>query len=506
MKIIDARNLVTIAVLFVFISVACTEKKAEKKPNIIFLFADDQCYNTVNALGNHEIITPTLDKLSREGVTFTHAYNMGAWNGAVCQASRAMLNTGRFVWRAFGYESHQEDLVQRGEMWGQLMQKAGYDTYMTGKWHVASDAHQLFNHVVHVRPGMPGDGWGRGKPEQFTKTAKDPDGNSIDTTPIGYNRPLSTEDTTWQPWDKKFGGYWEGGKHWTEVLGDDAIAFIDSAKTKENPFFMYLAFNAPHDPRQSPKEFVDMYPLENISIPPSFLPNYPYQDSIGCGPELRDAALAPFPRTEYSIKVHRQEYYAIITHLDQQIARILEALEASGEMDNTYIFYTADHGLAIGDHGLVGKQNMYDHSIRPPLFVLGPDVPKDVKIDVDVYLQDIMASAIDLAGLSKPEYVEFNSLMPFVRGEKTESNYPAIYGCYVDLQRMIRKDGFKLIVYPHGKTMLLYDLINDPFEMNDLGGKPEFQEKKKQLFGDLLKLQMEMDDPLDLASIFQGFV
>jgi arylsulfatase A-like enzyme len=342
------------------------------KPNILFIFADDQSYSTVHALGNHEIITSNLDKLVNAGTTFTHTYNMGAWHGAVCVASRAMLNTGRFVWRAYGYENHQQDLVDRGEMWGQLMQKAGYETYMTGKWHVKTSADTLFNHVVHVRPGMPG------------------------TVPEAYNRPLSAGDSSCTPWNKDFGGYWKGGKHWSEVLGDDAIAFLDSAKNSENPFFMYLAFNAPHDPRQSPKEYVDMYPLENISVPESFAPEYPFKDSIGCVPSLRDEALAPFPRTEYAVKVHRQEYYAIISHMDAQIGRILDALEKSGKADNTYIFFTADHGLAIGNHGLMGKQNMYDHSIRVPLFVIGPDVPKNKKIDVDVYLQYIMASALNL--------------------------------------------------------------------------------------------------------------
>ncbi len=322
--------------------------------------------------------------------------------------------------------------------------------------------------------------------------------------PEGYNRPLSENDTTWRPWDRQFDGYWKDGKHWSEVLGDDALAFIASAKGKDQPFFMYLAFNAPHDPRQSPKEFVEMYPLENISLPESFLPSYPYKDSIGCSPKLRDEALAPFPRTEYAVKVNRQEYYAIITHLDQQIGRILDALEASGEMDNTYIFYTADHGLAVGNHGLIGKQNMYDHSMRVPLFVKGPDVPKNRKMDVDVYLQDVMASALDLSGLEKPEYVEFNSLMPFVRGQQTESNYPAIYGCYEkSRQRMIRADGFKLIVYPHAKIIRLYDLKNDPMEMNDLAGQPQYSEKKQELFSRLLELQKEMDDPMDLTNGFQ---
>lgn len=504
MKILFQIHFLALIGLVLITFSSCSTDQKDEKPNIVFLFADDQCFNTVNALGNKEISTPNLDKLSRDGITFTNAYNMGAWNGAVCLASRAMLNTGRFVWHAYEYENHQEDLVNRGEMWGQLMQKAGYETYMTGKWHVKTDADKLFNHVVHVRPGMPRDAWQSIElKNSFEDLAIQSRGNSESSMPIGYNRPLHRNDTAWQPWDMKFGGYWDGGKHWSEVLADDAINYINIAKNEENPFFMYLAFNAPHDPRQSPKEFVDMYPLEEIGIPQTFIPEYPYKDKIGCGPELRDAALAPFPRTEYAVKVNRQEYYAIISHLDQQIGRILKALEESGEMDNTYIFYTADHGLAVGNHGLIGKQNMYDHSIRVPLFVIGPDVPKNKKLDVDVYLQDIMASTLDLAKYHKPEYIEFNSLMPFVKGIQKESNYPAIYGCYTeDLQRMIRKDGFKLIVYPHAKTLRLYDLNNDPLEIRDLGNDPEYQEKKKFLFDELLKLQKEMDDPLDLRSVF----
>jgi arylsulfatase A-like enzyme len=352
---------------------------------------------------------------------------------------------------------------------------------------------------------MPGDAWPQAYRAIREAISAGKDLSHDEMMPPGYNRPSNQEDTVWQPWDEKFGGYWEGGKHWSEVLGDDAISYIEQANNQDKPFFMYLAFNAPHDPRQSPREFVDMYPIENISVPKSFIPEYPYKDSIGCGPLLRDEALAPFPRTEYAVKVNRQEYYAIITHLDQQIGRILDVLEKSGEMDNTYIFYTADHGLAVGNHGLIGKQNMYDHSIRVPLFVIGPDVPKNKKLEVDVYLQDIMASALDVAGLPKPEYIEFNSLMPFVRGQQTSGNYPAIYGCYtLDLQRMIRKDGFKLIVYPHGKTMRLYDLVNDPQEMNDLAADLQYKEKVNLLFKELLKLQDQMGDPLDLEAIFES--
>ncbi len=474
------QNLILILGFFIMImSVSCNAgDKKVKKPNIIFLFADDQCYNTINALGNKEIITPNLDKMVEDGVTFTHAYNMGAWHGAVCVASRCMINTGRFVWRAKNLEPKLKSPEVVPQMWGNLMKKAGYDTYMTGKWHVKANVEECFQTVGSERPGMPNQ------------------------TPEGYNRPLSKNDDTWKPWDKKFKGFWKGDKHWSEVLGDEAIDFIGQAKQKDNPFFMYLAFNAPHDPRQSPKEFVDMYPLENISIPETFLPEYPYKDEMGCSKKLRDEKLAPFPRTGYAVKVNRQEYYAIITHLDQQIGRILDALEKSGEKDNTYIFYTADHGLACGNHGLMGKQSMYDHSVRAPLIVIGPDLPKNKKRDMDVYLQDIMPSALELAGAEKPTYVEFSSLMSMAHGKQKKSVYDAIYGCYTNQQRMIRKDGYKLIVYPEAKKMLLFNLKKDPLEITDLAEKSKYHSKVKELFVALINLQKEMDDELDLTATF----
>ncbi len=448
-----------------------------KKPNILFIFADDQTYQGVHSV-NAEVITPNIDKLASSGVTFTHTYNMGGWNGAVCVASRAMLNTGRFIWRAKNSEKNYPEMKEKGQFWSLLMQDAGYDTYMTGKWHVEQDAKTIFNIAIDIRPGMPA------------------------SVPEAYNRPQSPADTTWLPWQKKWGGFWQGGKHWSEVVGDNAIQFLDSAKLSENPFFMYLAFNAPHDPRQSPKEYVDMYPLENVAVPENFMELYPYKDEIGCGPGLRDEKLAPFPRTEYSIKVHRQEYYAIITHMDDQIGRIIAHLKETGQDKNTYILFSADHGLSVGHHGLVGKQNMYDHSMRVPLFVVGPDIPENEKRDMQVYLQDIMATTLDLAGVEKPEYVEFNSLLPAINNEVISSPYSEIYGAYVNLQRMVRTDKYKLIVYPEAKKILLFDIENDPQEMKNLAENPEYNEVVKELVGRLKKQQELMDDPLNLHPYF----
>jgi len=458
---------------------ACTQKSTvPQKPNILFIFADDQTYQGVNALGNPELITPNLDKLASSGVTFTHTYNMGGWNGAVCVASRAMLNTGRFLWRAKASQKNYPELKENGEFWSLLMKNAGYDTYMTGKWHVEQRADSIFKVAMDIRPGMPA------------------------TVPESYNRPLSPEDTTWLPWHTQWGGFWEGGIHWSEVVANNAISYLDAAKTSENPFFMYLAFNAPHDPRQSPKKYVDMYPLENISIPNSYKELYPYKDSIGCGPGLRDEKLAPFPRTEYSIKVHRQEYYAIISHMDDQIGRIIAHLKETGQDKNTYIIFSADHGLSCGNHGLVGKQNMYDHSMRVPCFIVGPNIPENEKRDMQIYLQDIMATTLDLAGIEKPEYVEFNSFLPLINGEVSESPYEEIYGAYINFQRMVRTDKFKLIIYPKAKKMRLFDVVNDPDEIIDLVDNTEYLAVKKELIEKLKKQQELMEDPLDLQPYF----
>ena len=452
--------------------------KEERQPNILFILADDQCYNTIRELGNREVITPTLDELARKGTVFTNCYNMGGWNGAICIASRTMFNTGKMLWRAENVDNRPDldSLAASGELWSKEMERLGYDTYMTGKWHVKISPEEIFMHAGTKRGGMP------------------------KATPEGYNRPLSESDTAWLPWDRTKGGFWEGGTHWSEVIANETIGFLEKSTVSENPFFMYVAFNAPHDPRQSPREYVEMYPVENISVPESFLPEYPHKDKIGCGPGLRDERLAPIPRTEYAVQVNRQEYYAIITHMDAQIRRILDMLEETGQAENTYIFYSADHGLSVGHHGLIGKQSMYEHSLRPPLIVLGPDIPKGEKKKAAVYLQDIMATALEYAGGEVPSWVEFHSLKPFLEGERSETHYPAVYGAYMDVQRMIRAGGYKLIVYPKAGVLKLFNLTADPEEITDLSEEPGQQERVSNMFRKLEQLQEEMGDTLDLGN------
>jgi len=169
--------------------------------------------------------------------------------------------------------------------------------------------------------------------------------------------------------------------------------------------------------------------------------------------------------------------------------------------ENTYIFFTADHGLSVGHHGLIGKQNMFDHSVRVPLMVIGPDIPQNKRIETPVYLQDVMPSSLDLAGLNIPDHIQFRSLIPLINGERSK-NYNAIYGAYCDYQRMVTKDGFKLILYPKVPKVLLFNLKNDPLEQIDLSDIPEYQEKIKILLKDLEELQKETGDTLDMKLYF----
>ncbi|MDX9867208.1 MAG: sulfatase-like hydrolase/transferase [Kiritimatiellia bacterium] len=469
--------LATVGPLLLCVSAAAPVRAAPPtaaaKPNVLFLYTDDQAFDTIRALGNREIRTPNLDRLARAGVAFDNCYNQGGWHGAVCVASRTMLNTGRFLWQAYAAEKRfSANPGERPPFWSELMRRAGYRTYMTGKWHIRGvNPAEVFDETGPVRPGMPG------------------------TCEEAYERPRAGKPDVWQAWDPARGGFWQGGTHWSVVTADDAIRFLRTPRPDNRPFFLYAAFNAPHDPRQSPKPYVDLYPPDSLALPPSFLPSNPHKDAIGCPHTLRDERLAPDPRTPHAVRVHRAEYYAIITHLDAQIGRVLDALEATGLTTNTFVFLTGDNGLALGQHGFMGKQNMFEHSMKVPLLVAGPGVPRNRRIRTPVYLQDIMPTTLELAGCPVPPQVRFRSLLPLLAGQR-ETQYEAVYGAYMRLQRMVRSGDMKLIWYPACDTFLLFNLADDPHELNNLAAEPAHAATLARLKRLLASMQQEMEDPL----------
>ncbi len=456
---------------------------AVEKPNILFILADDHEYKALGLMSDGYVQTPAIDKLAKEGVYFERAYNMGAWVPAVCLSSRTMLMTGKSLYNAEALcktaskaskngKDFDWDKSQMPLMWTERMKESGYQTYFTGKWHFKGyKPEELFDSCGTERGGMP---MGKG----------------------GKNRPIEGESDAWSASDPSFGGYWKGGKHWSEVVADETVAYLkEYGETKpENPFFAYISFNAPHDPRQSPQEYLDKYPVESVPLPDSFMPSYPYTKEIGIL-GIRAESLAPRPRTEFAIKTHRREYYALVTHMDDQIARVIAEVDKQGLRENTIIIYTADHGLSLGNHSFFAKQSMYDHSLAAPFIILGPGMPKGVRSSQRIYVQDVVPTTLELAGASEKNRVgiEFDSLLPL--GDKgTKNEREPIYGAFRDFSRCVISDNWKLVYYPPVKKFRLFNLENDPAELKDLIDNPEYTQKVQGLLKLLVAEQKKFND------------
>ncbi len=440
----------------------------QTRPNFLFMIADDLTFRGVRAMGNSEVHTPNIDGLLNRGCAFTHCFHQGSWSAAVCVPSRTMLNTGLTAFRA-----RRE--VEETPLWTETFGKAGYSTFIIGKWHLSkSTLARGFKETGPVSGGM------------------------FESGPDAYNRP--SPGNNWTPWDTSLKGQWLHTKEWEKaepdeirhsaaVWADGAVAHIDKASKQPEPFLMYVGFNSPHDPRQAPLEIVERYPKARIEIPPNYLPEHPFDQG---DQKIRDELLAPFPRTREAVQLHRSEYYAHITYMDAQIGRILDALEKSGKAANTYVIFTADHGLAVGQHGLMGKQNLYDHSVRMPYAICGPGIPRK-KVDAFIYQHSTFATTCELAGVPAPKSVEFPSVAGLIHGRVREQ-HDAMFCWYRNFQRSVRTQEHKLIVYPEVGVTQLFDMNKDPWETTNLSEKKEFAAVKRNLLERLRRFQRELGD------------
>jgi choline-sulfatase len=275
--------------------------------------------------------------------------------------------------------------------------------------------------------------------------------------------------------------------HSSVRIADAAIDYLLHQVTKRRePFFMYVAFNAPHDPRQAPREYLDLYSRSRLKIPPNFLPQHPFPID---GYDLRDEILAPYPRTPQIIQAHLQEYYAILTHLDAQIGRVLDALDSSGQADNTVVVFTSDQGLAVGQHGLMGKQNLYDHSVRMPFLLAGPGIPRGRRNHALFHMQTLFATTCDMARVPVPATV------PLITDERKQGEL-ALYGAYLNVQRSVRTKEWKLIRSLKVGQTQLFRVREDPWEQHNLATNPKYASVVARLDQQLRELMILNQDPL----------
>lgn len=457
------------------------------RPNVLVFVADDQTHRSINALNNPEVHTPNLDRLVARGTAFTHAHHQGAWQGAVCIASRAMLHTGRMLYHCGGENCGDHPLL------GEALGRQGYHTFATGKWHNGDAARKRgFQELGPDGDGMFGS-------TVFDHAKLEPIG---DPTQIAYRRPAP--GNVWTPDDTGLAGHWletdnnpAGTEHSSTRWANATIDFLGRRKGQaDQPFFAYCAFHAPHDPRQAPTEHLARFPVDGVQLPPNYLPEHPFDQGDFT---LRDEQLASWPRTEHAVRVHRQEYHAILSHMDEELGRVLDQLDATGLAQNTIIVFTADHGLAVGEHGLMGKQNMYDHSVRIPLIFAGPGVPEGQTRDALVYQHSVFATLADLTATTPPATLQFPSLAPLF-GDARAAPHDNVFSSYRHFQRMCRDRTHKLVVYPHLGRWQLFNTAQDPYETDDLALHDHATEKygdlARGLFDELKQWQQRVGDQL----------
>ncbi len=427
------------------------------RPNVLLLFSDDQRFDTIRALGNEEIRTPVLDSLARDGTAFTRAYIMGSNQGAVCVPSRATLMTGRNLFHI------AKGIPEDTPLWGEVFRRAGYVTHGIGKWHNGPRSYARgFDGGAEIFFGGMSD-QNRVRVQDF-----DPSGKY----------PKSRERI--------------GEKFSTELFCDAAVRFIEGHKG-DKPFFLYVALTSPHDPRTPPPKYADLYDPGKVALPPNFLPEHPFDNGEL---QVRDEKLAPWPRTPEAIRRHIADYYGMISHLDAEIGRVLEALRKAGRAEDTVVIFAGDNGLALGRHGLMGKQSVYDHSVHVPLLMAGPGVPKSRRIDAFCYLLDVFPTACALTGVPPPEGLDGLSLAPLLKGDKAKVR-DTLFFAYRDFQRAVQDGRWKLIEYDvKGKrTTQLFDLAADPWESKNLADDPANAKELARLREELAGWQRGLNDP-----------
>lgn len=442
---------------------------ARARPDIVLIVSDDQRPDTIGALGNPHIATPHLDALVRRGTVFRRA----TCSNPICTPSRAEILTGTSGFRngVLDFSGRISDDVPR---LGRSLQQADYDTVYVGKWH---NNGRPADHGYQRVAGLFTGGGGR-----FAKPQQDYAGRPV----TGYRGwVFRTADGEPQP---------ERG---TGLTPDISARFADAAveiirQASERPLFLHVNFTAPHDPLLIPPGYDDRYHPSAIPLPDNFLPEHPFDHGNFRG---RDEQLFAWPRTAEETRRELAAYYAVLTHMDAQIGRIVDALRNTGRLERTVLVFTSDHGLAIGSHGLRGKQNMYEHTIGVPLILAGPGIPRQHRTDAQCCLRDLFPTLLDLAGCPVPQTIDGRSLKPILDGT-ADRVYDAVFGCFRTHQRMIRTDRWKLIVYPQIDRTQLFDLAADPRELRDLADDPQHAETVRRLRARLRAWQESVKDPV----------
>lgn len=501
MKIHNLINLVALSGVSIgALNHSCT--KEIKKPNILFILTDDQSPMELKTYGNQVCQTPNIDELAAGGMTLTAAYHMGSYISAVSLPSRRQIMTGRNVWRT-------KDFVS-------MPQPANYI-------HTPSESN------ASLKPEDPAY---YSMPAVFNRAGY----ITFRTCKIGNSYENANKLFTYR-YDKTcIMADDENGSKWH---GDKALEFLEmrESQKQKQPFLMYLGFSHPHDPRYAKKEFYNKYgafdeppAVPNPKAPPlpfNYLPKHPFNyRNIRNMRDESNVQGVMTRRDESTIRNETGRMYACVDNIDVQIGRVLKKLKEMGELENTYIFFTSDQGYALGRHGLLGKQNLYEHTWRVPLIVRGQGIKAGSRALGNTYLFDILPTMCDMAGIEQPQTCDGKSFLPVLKG-RTKTIRDVLYGVFHEDPdpgvRAVKKGYWKLIKYDvyNGQVheTQLFNLKENPDELLKdhqdtsvirlTGNKPmpnqlnlandsKFADKLKEMEQLLLEQQIKYNDPYRL--------
>lgn len=435
---------------------------SEKRPNVLFILTDDQRYDTIHALGNPYIQTPNLDALCQDGMAFTNAHIPGGTVPPVCMPSRAMIHTGRNL---FSLCNDGKIVPSEHALMGETLRLNGYTTYGVGKWHNGTDSYRrCFCDGDEIFFGGMWDHWNVPTYEFKKDGVYDRMVNAC-ISPYFTNKLTSSRAT-----------HVNMGVHSTDLFTDKALQWLDKYDG-DDPFFMYVAYMAPHDPRTMPKPFDTMYDPEKMPLECFTGEHFRYGIE-----DVRDEIIEAYPRKASAVKQHLADYYGMISHLDYRIGDLINLLKKKGMYENTIIVFTGDNGLAVGRHGLMGKQSCYEHGIRIPLILAGPGIPKDIKHDGYHYLYDIFPTLCTLCNIEIPETVEGMDFSEVFENPGMVQR-DEIYAVYGDKVRAVKDGRYKLIEYRFQKVVVtqLFDLEDDPLETCNIADNPKYAEQRARL-------------------------
>lgn len=490
------------------------KEEAEKPMNVVYIMCDDHSYQTISAYDQRYMQTPHIDRIGDEGARFTNSFVANSLSGP----SRACMLTGKHS-HANGFTDNTTTFDGSQQTFPKLLQQAGYQTAMIGKWHLVSE-------------------------------------------PTGFNYwdILIGQGDYYNPRFIKNGEKVQREGYATNIVTDLALDWMENKREKEKPFCLFIHHKAPHRTWMPDLCDLDLYDDVVYPLPENFYDKYEgripaskqemsiiedmdlvydlkmadKENEIHTTTGLEQGGRAMYNRlnpeqkaawdkhydpiikkfkeakltgkalAEWKYQQYMHDYMRVIHSVDRNVGRVLEYLEKNGLLENTMIVYTSDQGFYMGEHGWFDKRFMYEESFRTPLLVR---LPGGKKGDIDAMVQNIDygPTILDLAGVETPPDMHGVSFLPLLKGKKVPGwrnslyyhfyEYPAEHA--VRRHYGVRTDRYKLIhFYNDIDCWELYDLKKDPMEMNNIFGKPGTEKITKELKKEMLKLQVRYDDPI----------